>query len=235
MIQQIAGQSFFTDLTDGGQRILLESGIEWMAKEGSYLFREGEPPSTVYLIAEGQVRMSKLTSEGKEFSLQLKQRNDLVGELGLFQTVPHSMTAEVVRSARVMCYPLKKLERLFKENPALAKTIMKWHTIQTQATQAKFRDLLLSGKTGALYATLIRFCHSYGDKTGDGIVIQVHLTNQEMARYIGTTRESVNRMLKDLKEKNVVHTRQGQITVKDIDYLKSFMGCWECPVDICTM
>ncbi|WP_143521267.1 Crp/Fnr family transcriptional regulator, partial [Pseudomonas sp. 2995-1] len=88
-----------------------------------------------------------------------------------------------------------------------------------------FRDLILCGKTGAFYSTLVRFSNSYGVESNDGILINVQLTNQDIANYIGTTRESVNRMLNDLKKTDVLSMQDGHIILHNIQFLKDYLHC----------
>ena len=102
--------------------------------------------------------------------------------------------------------------------------------------QTKMRDLLLNGKRGALYSTLIRLCNSYGVKQNDGILIDLQLTNQEIARFCGATREYVNRLLNELKQKGVLSVDSTKkILIKDLDYLKRENQCENCPIEICNM
>lgn len=106
-------------------------------------------------------------------------------------------------------------------------------SLQSRKTQTKFRDLVLYGKKGALYSTLIRLCNSYGITAGNGIVIDLPLTNQELANFCGTSREVVNRLLSDLKKHEIISIAKGTITVHDVEYLKQEVDCEDCPVEIC--
>ncbi|WP_231571063.1 Crp/Fnr family transcriptional regulator [Gordoniibacillus kamchatkensis] len=113
---------------------------------------------------------------------------------------------------------------------------MKWMSLQHRTTQSKFRDLMLFGKPGALASTLIRLCNSYGVATKDGIRIDAKLTNTELADFIGATRESVNRMLSDLKKDGIIDMSGGHLVVKSLAELKSICQCPSfpaCPREIC--
>ena len=101
-------------------------------------------------------------------------------------------------------------------------------------TQTKFRDLMMFGKPGALCSTLIRLHNTYGEPREDGgVPIGKKLTNTELADMTGATRESVNRMLSDLKNAGVVTNDNGYIVIEDLQYLKDLCHCENCPVDIC--
>ena len=100
---------------------------------------------------------------------------------------------------------------------------------------SKFRDLVLYGKKGALYSTLIRLANSYGEEIDDGILISVPLTNQELANYSATARESLNRMLSELKRNNIIENRGNLIFIKDIEYLRKEIECENCGKEICNI
>lgn len=226
---------FFSELSPENQRILLDVGTEITADEGTVLFVEGDYPEFVYLVRSGQVSLSKMTIDGKEFSVHLKQKDELVGEVGLFNEMAISVTAKIVGKAKLVRFEREQLENLFCQNGEIAMAFMKWFTRHTQSTQAKFRDLLLCGKTGAIYSTLIRFSNSYGIDHKEGVKINVNLTNQDLANFIGTSRESVNRMLNDLKKEEVIELDDGYIVIKNIQFLKDYLHCGDCPVEICTI
>lgn len=233
--QPLKMKRFFNEISKDYQQLLLDNGLEMTVRKGVFLFHEGDFPEYIYLVRSGKVRLSKMTTDGKEISIHLKQKDELVGEVGLFNEMIISVTAEVIEEARLVRFDRFTLESLFRQNGEIAVAFMKWFARHTQSTQAKFRDLLLCGKKGALYSTLIRFSNSYGVKKEGGIYINVQLTNQDIANYTGTTRESVNRMLNDLKKSEVLSMDNGYFTIHNVAYLKEYLHCGDCPVEICTI
>jgi CRP-like cAMP-binding protein len=94
----------------------------------------------------------------------------------------------------------------------------------------------MHGKKGALYSTLIRISNSYGVKVDQGILLNIHLTNQELAKFCASTRESVNRMLSELKKKRIIdYSADEKIIILDLAYLREEIGCENCPIDICNI
>lgn len=233
--QELKLRRFYDQLSESSKELLLQRGIKKKMKKGNILFREGEQPDHVYLVLSGRVRLSKMSVDGKEFSLHLKQKGELVGEIGLFNQMAVSLTATVQEDGELVRFDRWKLEELFEQNGEIAVAFMKWFAVHTQATQAKFRDLILSGKKGGLYSTLIRFSNSYGEEHAKGIRISIQLTNQDIAQYIGTTREGVNRLMNELKKEGVIVYEESHIILKNISFLKEFLQCGECPVEVCTI
>ncbi|MBB5174830.1 Crp/Fnr family transcriptional regulator [Texcoconibacillus texcoconensis] len=226
---------FFQQLTSTQQKYLLQQGTRVKYRTGTTLYYEGEQTNHVYLIQKGKVRLSKMTIDHKTFYLHLKQEDEIVGEFSLFNEMSTSMTAEVVEDAELVCFDRLLLENLFTQNGDIAVQFIKLFARNTQSTQAKFCDLLLYGKTGALYSILIRFNNSFGKNHPDGILIDVKLTNRDIANFIGTSRETANRMLRELEKKEILTQENGWIILHDLNFLKSTLHCGKCPVEICTI
>ncbi|MEH7381738.1 Crp/Fnr family transcriptional regulator [Bacillus sp. JJ1533] len=205
-------------------------------EKGSYLFREGMKASELYLILSGRVRVSKGTSDGSELSLRICSQNEIVGELTLFTDEPkYLFDCLLLEDSEIAVIPKDELERKLFENTNLAFEFMKWMSDHFRKTQTKFRDLVLLGRKGALYSTLVRMTNSYGIQTDNGILIDLHLTNQELANFCATTRESVNRMLHDLRAMGVITVYRGYITIHDLAYIKREIQCEECPAKYCSI
>lgn len=203
-------------------------------KKDSFLFREGDPIKGTYLIRSGKVQIGKITPEGRELTLRVCGPKQIVGEITLFSVDPRYMLdAKVIEDMVCMKFKIEDLEEALIHNSELAIEFMKWMGMNQQKTQMKFRDLMLHGKKGALYSTLIRLSNSYGVQEESGILIDLKLTNQELANFCGMTREVVNRMLSDLKKQNKVTMEQGKLFIHDIQYLKDGINCENCPIAFC--
>ena len=205
-------------------------------KKGTFLFREGQEAKEMYIILSGKVQISKMNAEGKELNLRLCKENDIVGELTLFTVGPRYLfNAKVMNDCEVAAINIENLEQALFNNSKLAYQFMKWMNDHIRKTITKFRDLVLHGKKGALYSTLIRLCNSYGILKEDGIHISVPLTNQDLANYCGTARESVSRMLGELRDEGIISIDRKKIIIHDLHFLKQEIDCENCPVEYCNI
>lgn len=219
-------------------RSLLESmATKKKIHKDSFLFYHGQDAKEIYLIKSGIVQIIMNSSEGEEMVLRICTTDDIIGELTLYTDDPkYLLNAYVMESGEVLVINIKKLQKELMCNQNLAIEMMKWINNHMRRLQTKMRDLLLNGKRGALYSTLIRLCNSYGVKQNDGILIDLQLTNQEIARFCGATREYVNRLLNELKQKGVLSVDSTKkILIKDLDYLKRENQCENCPIEICNI
>jgi CRP/FNR family transcriptional regulator len=204
--------------------------------KGQFLFQEGSLASELYMIIKGKVQVGKLIPDGRELTIRLCSAGEIVGELSLFSdNARHQQNAKMVEDGEVAIIFKKELEEKLANNSVLAMEFMKWITDHYRKSQAKFRDLLLNGKRGALFSTLIRLCNSYGVETPKGIKINLPLTNQELANFCGSSREVINRMLSDLKRDGIISYDKNLIVVHDIEYLRIEIGCENCGINICNI
>nr|WP_295972937.1 Crp/Fnr family transcriptional regulator [uncultured Bacillus sp.] len=225
-----------SNISSGLSEILQSVHHIRQVERGTFLYQEGLDATELFIIQSGIIQVSKIVKDGRELTIRLCSAGDLVGELSLFQEAPQYMlNAKVIEDGTVAVILKDTLEKRLEEDGELALEFMKWLSVQHRKSQTKFRDLVLHGKKGALYSTLIRLANSYGQQCNEGIIINLPLTNQELANFCGTSREVVNRLLSDLRKQKMLSINKGIITIHDLEYLKNEIDCENCPIDICNI
>ncbi|WHX41900.1 Crp/Fnr family transcriptional regulator [Mesobacillus sp. AQ2] len=204
--------------------------------KGSFLFEEGNTANELYIIQSGKFQVSKMIPDGRELTIRMCSAGELVGELTLFSPESqHILNARASESGSVAVIQKDRLEDEISKDSGLALELVKWLSLQHRKSQTRFRDLVLHGKKGALYSTLIRLVNSFGVKTEDGMKIDVSLTNQELANFCGTSREVVNRLLSELRKQDIISIDKGYITIHALHRLKREIDCENCPIEICNI
>jgi CRP-like cAMP-binding protein len=203
-------------------------------EKATFLFQEGSSANELYIVQRGVIQLSKIIPDGRELTLRMCSTGDFISELDLFSPSPkYLLSARVAESGEVAVIMKNELQEKLAKSTELSLEFMKWMSQQYRKSQTKFRDLVLHGKKGALYSTLIRISNSYGIRTNKGILLEMPLTNQELANFCGTSREVVNRLLSDLRRADVISIDKGLITIHDLEFLKFEIDCEDCPIDIC--
>ncbi|MGP4081775.1 Crp/Fnr family transcriptional regulator [Pseudalkalibacillus sp. R45] len=212
--------------------LLSEIMVEYKVQKGTFLFAEHETANKIYFVRDGQIKITKTSEDGKELMFHLFQKGDLIGELGTAET--HSFSGKATMDSVIEVIYRKDLETILSSNGKAALEFIKWMDLMNRITSSKLRDLLLYGKNGALCSTLIRLSNSFGKVGKDGISICIKLTNTELAELIGTSRETVNRMLASLKKTKVIDfDSHGYLRILDLDYLRMECRCEDCPIEVC--
>lgn len=203
-------------------------------KKDAYLFLEHDESHELFYVLDGGVKITKTTEDGKELVLYTLHKGDLFGELGLDGETKHRFQSKTTADSVIGVIPTSDMEQIIIHNGEAALELIKWMGRMNQFIHSKLRDLMLYGKNGALSSTLIRLSHSYGKIVPEGILINKKLKNNELAEMIGTSRETINRMLNGLKKIHVIdYCGTGEIIILDMEYLKLQCHCEGCPIDIC--
>ena len=204
-------------------------------KKGASIFQEGDAAENLFLIKDGTVQISKQTDTGKELTIRLCSSNSLIGEnIAFCKLNRHATTAIVMEDVTLYSLNNELLEMHLTEQPTLMTDYLQWIQVENIKNQSRLRDLMLHGKKGALFSTLIRLANTYGQSVdGNSIYIDFLLTNSEMANLCATSREMINRMLSDLKKQRIISIEKGYITIHQLDFLKQEISCDECPLCVC--
>jgi len=212
-----------------------KNGVFIKVNKDNKIFLEGERAKEIYYIKSGAISISQETESGKELTIRICGPDSIIGEGSLFCSLTyHSVTAKVLEPSTLYVLSRKSLELLLVEQPNLMVEYMKWLQTENLKHQSRLRDLVLNGKKGALFSTLIRLSNTYGKPLETGtIFIDLPLTNTEIANLCATSREMINRMLNDLKKHNVLSFEKGYITILDLQFLKDEIACENCPLQIC--
>lgn len=203
-------------------------------KAGTILFNERDSVDYVYILLRGSVSVGRVHMKGKEFILKILSGEELILEYQIFKQKPrYHFFARTFTDCEMLMIKREEFERYVQENKAAMNALSSWLSTRYLKAQMKCQDLMMNGKKGGLYSIIIRLCNSFGTMTDEGILIDIPLTHQELANFTYGTREVVQRMLKELREKDVISYHHHKLTVKNLNYLKENVDCQNCPYEIC--
>lgn len=215
--------------------LIMDHGTIYYYSKNQSLLTEGDKVDLIFLIVNGKIAVKKDTANGRELTLRICSTNDCIAENIIFTTTKlYPISAIVLEETSVIGISKSKLELLISQHPTLLLDCIKWLQIQNIRDQSKLRDLVLYGKKGALYSTLIRLSNSYGKIQKNGDIRITHLiTNSELATICATSREVINRLVQHLKKEKIILYENSQITILNLDYLRKSCDCDNCPLSVC--
>jgi len=185
-----------------------------ITKKGGTVFSTGEVSQTLYIVNVGQVRLYHLGEDGREQVLRVLNPGDFIGEIALFTDEIHSSYAEATKDSELCTISRASLTALIKQMPPLSMALLgaladRLKTAERQATLLAIPDALprLAG-----YLQEIS-----GHQSG---VIDLPMSKQDLAAYLGMTPESLSRKLRQLVKDGVIETiGRRQVKVINTDQL----------------
>jgi CRP/FNR family transcriptional regulator len=182
--------------------------------KGSLLFVEGEQPRGVFILCSGRAKLTTSSTEGKTLIVKIAEPGEVLGASATILGKPYEVSAETLEPAQLNFI---KRDEFLKFLGTHAEACM--HTAQQlsekyHSAQREIRSLGLSQTTGEKLATLLLdWCDRNGEATAKGVRLKVLLTHEEIAQMIGTTRETVTRLLSDFKKKKIIDVKGSTVFV----------------------
>ncbi|CAD2076276.1 Crp/Fnr family transcriptional regulator [Phocicoccus pinnipedialis] len=215
-------------------QFIKENGTSIQVKKDDYIYNFGDHTDSIYLLISGEVFISRMQPEGIELVTHLLKTHSIFGAVTLFCG---PKTFNTVAQARVDCKLIRiekhKFEEAVYSHQDYTKEWMKWVDLERSRHSTKIRDLIMFGKYGALASVLIRLTNTYGVRKSDGVLIDTKLTNQELAKLIGTSREVVNRYLREMRNEGILSIEKKKITILELEELKRINNCENCDINVC--
>lgn len=180
---------------------------------GEIIYHMEDPADALYFIRDGMVKISMYFPNGKEMILGLLGQYDIFGELLLLESERRPNQAEAVVDTTLIVMPEEDFQRLLAQYPKIAMKFIQvmstrlWQAQQWQAEVGAF------DAPGRLANLLLRLANDFGVTGERGTVIDLNLTQQDLAKMIGATRETVSHCLARLLEYGAVRRRRAPITV----------------------
>lgn len=188
--------------------------------KGTVLYEQGEISSRFWFVLTGQVKVSMLRPSGEEIILEIMGRGALCGEGAAFDGIPRFSTGTVWRDAELIEFDATRLRDAFRDNPELALSLLRITSLKQRVLAVRLERAYTPSPEGRIGEFLLRLGELYAKPTGEGKLIQVYLTHEQIAAITGTSRVTVTRALNRLKKAGAIGVRDGLIHVLDADALR---------------
>lgn len=185
------------------------------------LFREGEPGDSVVAIRTGRVKVSVHTTGGREIVLAVKEPGELVGELSAIDGRPRSATATALDPVDAFVLPAGAFLEFVDAHPRLAVRLLRVLVAQIRASDVRSAERDTGDITCRVARRLVELSERFGEHRGSGIEIALDLSQDDLAGWVGATREATSRALGRLRADGCVTTARHRITLTDIAALRA--------------
>lgn len=190
---------------------------------GAVLFIERQAPRGLFLLCAGKVKVSISSSSGKTLILRIAQPGEVLGLLAVLSGSPYEVTAETLRPCQVAFVAREDFLHLLAKHPSIVEGAVKQLSKLYNGACEQLRTVGLSASAPEKLARLILHWCSTGKQTKEGTQVKVPLTHEEIAEFIGTTRETVTRTLGDFRARSLVTIQGSNLTVADTKALATLV------------
>jgi len=182
--------------------------------KGVLLFVEGQPTRGLYIMCSGEAKLYVNSAEGQSLTVRVVEHGEVLGLSSLMADERYPVTAETLNPSQVSFIPRLEFLQFMRANADVAIRVAKHLSMELGKAWEQTRMLALAPDTYAkLTQFLLQWAQRHGQQSSDGLRIGLHMTHEEIAQNIGSSRESVSRILSDWKHRGVIRVNGGTITI----------------------
>ena len=211
--------SLFSNLADEELQRILAVFKEQEFKKGDIILMEEDTGKYMYIVLEGRVKVSRLLTSGKEMILAFHQKGEYFGEMSLIDggTTPATVTAMTVTA--IAFVGRKEFTTVLLQHPKINSALLNMLCSRCRDAWTQIEVLTFNNADARIRTALFHLCQKKGERTQEGVRINLHLTHKEIADMTGISRETATRVLNNLHHQGVLSVETKHYIIHNPDRL----------------
>lgn len=189
-------------------------------KRGQPIYLAGERSEDIYLVKTGAVRVVGKAPEGGDVIVAVLTPGDIFGELALAGADARDHRVEAADDSLLCEVPREVLVQMLREAPEFAVHLTTLMGKRIQTLHTRVEELLGKSAPARLAHTLLELSAQHGIKDDEGVLIPLRLSQGELGKLVGLTRETVNSILHTWRDQGLVDADRRRIRLRDPDRLR---------------
>lgn len=212
----------FTGILEPERSRIARLSNERRYAEGATIFSEGDPADAMFIVAEGLVKLVSVSNTGAETILHILKAGEIFGEL-FFAEERRAFDALAGTDVVVTVIPRKNFEEILASFPAVARNFIRLLSRRLVKVEQGFAGFGHTWSYQRLGKMLLQLAREHGVPTPKGTLIQLRLTHEDLAKLIGTTRETVSTQMNRFRRMGLLK-REGRHLLVNSDRLTRFLA-----------
>lgn len=205
------------DVPDEEVRRLLSVARRRTFRKGEVVFHRGDPADSLHLIAKGRFKLQVMTPLAQEATIAIRGPGDAFGEMAIVgEDDKRSATIEALERGETFCVLESDFRRLRREHPGVDRILIEFLATEVRLLNARLLEALYVPVDRRVVRRLAELANVYDSGESQ---VEIPLTQEELAGLAGTTRPTVNQVLRSLEAAGLLALGRGRTIVTDRDGL----------------
>jgi len=192
-------------------------------KAREVIVRKADPGNEMFIIIDGKVSLSTISEDGKELTFGILGKGDMFGEISIFDNLERTATVTSVEPTQLLILEQQHLIPFIKQNSEVAIKLLRAMALRLRYTDQLFEDAMFKQLPGRLAKKILSLASHFGQDTIDGVRISVKLSQNDIGKMSGASRESVNKQMRVWEEEGLIRFDKGYITINRKEELEAFI------------
>jgi CRP/FNR family transcriptional regulator/CRP/FNR family cyclic AMP-dependent transcriptional regulator len=210
----------FSELDDGELQQLSSVVREQHYKKHTTIVHVDDPGNALYILKSGLVKVTIEDHNGYEMILRLLYPTDFFGDMSLLDGEPRSATITTQEPSEVLVISRDHFLHIIEQSPGILLKMAAMLSRRLRKTNELIHSLAFFDVYGKVARTLLNLAQERGRVTEQGTVIDMRLTQQELAELAGMTRETMARTLREFQQAGCIRVESGIISILALDMLR---------------
>jgi CRP/FNR family cyclic AMP-dependent transcriptional regulator len=207
-------------LTGSARHEFLRLGVARSAAASSVLIEEGVRESYVILLEDALTKVTVAMADGRHALLDVRVSGDLVGEISALNDTPRSATVTTCRASAIRVIHRNDFRSFLRGRPDAAMAIAGIVADRLRMANRRRVDFASYPVKVRLARVLWEIATAYGYREDQGIVVDIQLTQSELATMCGAAEITLQKAMRELRSSGVVGTGYRQVIVRDVESLR---------------
>ncbi|MBI1315528.1 helix-turn-helix domain-containing protein [bacterium] len=201
-------------------KVFREEGHFKEYKKGEVIYFSEDPANTLYLIANGKVKLLSYTESGEEAVRHILGRGELFGERALLGESTRDEIAESMVEGTVICpVRIDEVHELMKDNAEFSFKVFRFIGLKLSKLERRVEALVFKDVRQRLVEFIGELAEERGEQQAGDLVVDLNLTHKDIASLIGTSRQTVTSMLNELRKEGLLDFDRKRIRIPDLKAL----------------
>jgi CRP/FNR family transcriptional regulator len=185
-------------------------------KKGQMIYNQDQPSTSIFLIIEGKIKVSRLADDGHQVVVDIYQPDEFFGESALLNLPHRGEQATALENTKLMAWSTAEIEDIITKRPRLAVALLQILVQRTIDFTHRIESFSVDNIARRLARSLIRFSERLGTVEEDGSVRMTPFTHELLSQYVGTSRETVTQYMNQFRRQGYLkYSRKGIVLYRE--------------------
>ena len=193
---------------------ILKVASERRVRRGQTIFQKGDDSSSLMAVLRGHVRVSSVSGDGKEVTLNVINPGQVFGEIALLDGQPRSADCTAIDDTQLLVVERRHFLPFLQRNQDLTLRLLAVLCGRLRRTSTALEEIALFDLPVRLARVLLKLAEDYGRPGAGGTRIDMKLSQRDLSNLVASSRESVNKQLRAWRESGAVDMQEGYIVLR---------------------
>ena len=209
-----------------GMEIADEDYDQLQCKKGQFIYCEGSTPLGAHFVNKGKVKISRIGSDGKEQIMRIATPGEMLSYTDLISNTRYTTSAKALEDGSLLFIPKQDFWNTMKEQNKLYEQFVQMLSKDLTEAEERITDLAYKPVRGRLADALVSLAKKFNKNEHLGNM-SIHITRSDLACFVGTAKETVNRLVSEFRKEQIITTEGTRINIVNLQKLKSISRLYE--------